>query len=399
MKTRIREISTYVLKVPLGSERFYSSQCAFPERSSFLVRVTTDDGLIGWGEGGQYGPAEPLATCVQHVLAPIVLGADALAPEVLWERMYSHVRDFGSKGPYIEAISALDVALWDIWGKSQGVPVHSLLGGAFRAEVRAYATGCYYRGNDHLSSDEDLCRLSKEAAGYVASGFKAVKAKIGLLSIEDDYRRMATVREALGPEIALLLDCNHAYNRFTAIRMASRLQDLDVRWIEEPVPPEDRDGYRYLRDRLAIAIAGGECEYTRYGFRDLIAGGCIDIAQPDISVSGGLSEWRKISAIASTWGVWTLPHVWGSGVALATALHAVASLPPLPHTANPISLQNEPVIEYDRNPNPLREELLSPPIEFTEGILTVPKDPGLGISIDEKVLQRYTVEHRCCTSR
>jgi D-galactarolactone cycloisomerase len=389
MAAKIAKISTFVLRVPLGVQRFYSSQCAFPERTSLLVRVQTEDGLVGWGEGGQYGPAEPVAVCVRNVLAPLVVGQDPLAPEVLWQRMYAHVRDFGSRGPYIEAISALDIAFWDICGKARGTPVYELLGGAFRTQVQAYATGCYYRGENHLDMESALPALAAEAAGYTAAGFRMIKAKVGLLSVEADTRRLAAIREGAGRETVLLVDCNHAYNGFTAVRMARKLEGLDVRWIEEPVPPEDLEGYRYVRDRVEMAVAGGECDYTRYGFRDLIAGGCVDIAQPDICVSGGLSEWRKISALASAWGIWALPHVWGSGVALAAALHAVAAMPPFPHTANPVGLQNEPVIEYDRNPNPLRDELLAEPIEFCCGSLVVPSGPGLGVTIDEEVLGRY----------
>ncbi len=168
------------------------------------------------------------------------------------------------------------------------------------------------------------------------------------------------------------------------------MEQYDVGWIEEPVTPEDREGYRRIRQEVNIPIAGGECEYTRYGFRDFLAGGCVDIAQPDISVCGGLSEFMKIQALASSFGVWVIPHVWGSGVAIATALHAIATIPPFPHTANPIPLQNEPVIEFDRSPNPLRDELLTTSIALVESRLPVPQGAGLGIEIDETVLQKYS---------
>jgi D-galactarolactone cycloisomerase len=141
--------------------------------------------------------------------------------------------------------------------------------------------------------------------------------------------------------------------------MGRELEKHGVLWFEEPVIPEDRAGYRKVRDALSIPIAGGECEYTRYGFRDLFVGECVDIAQPDLCVCGGFSELLKIQALASSFGVMTIPHVWGSGVALAAALHAIAAIPPSPHTANPIALQNEPVIEFDRTQNPLRDDLLS----------------------------------------
>jgi D-galactarolactone cycloisomerase len=183
--------------------------------------------------------------------------------------------------------------------------------------------------------------------------------KVGLLSVEADAERVAAVRRAVGDNVKLLADANHAYNAPMAIRMGRELEKHGVLWFEEQVIPEDRAGYRKVRDALSIPIAGGECEYTRYGFRDLFVGECVDIAQPDLCVCGGFSELLKIQALASSFGVMTIPHVWGSGVALAAALHAIAAIPPSPHTANPIALQNEPVIEFDRTQNPLRDDLLS----------------------------------------
>jgi len=190
--------------------------------------------------------------------------------------------------------------------------------------------------------------------------------------------------------MGILVDCNHAYNAATAIRMGRVLERHGCLFFEEPVPPEDRDGYRRVRQSLDIAIAGGEAEYTRWGFRDLIAGGCVDIAQPDLCVCGGFSEFQKIFALASSHGVPLTPHVWGSGVAQAAALHAIATLPPMPHTANPVPMQNEPIVEFDRNPNPLRDELLRGGLAIgRDGRVPVPQGPGLGIEVDEQVLRRY----------
>ena len=280
--------------------------------------------------------------------------------------------------------------LWDLKGQSLGVPVSDLLGGSFRDSVPAYATGCYYRGDDVLDHGKSLAKLADEATSYVRAGFRLLKIKVGLLSIQADAERVAAIRDAVGPQTGILVDCNHAYHTATAIRMGRILEQHNCLFFEEPVPPEDRDGYRRVREALDIAIAGGEAEYTRWGFRDLIAGGCVDIAQPDICVCGGLSEWQKIVALASAYGVPVLPHVWGSGVALAAALHAIAALPPMPHTANPVPLQNEPVVEFDRNPNPLRDELLRSPIALgSEGRVPVPQGTGLGIEINEEVLRRY----------
>jgi D-galactarolactone cycloisomerase len=388
---KIESIQTHILRVPLGNQRFYSSQCAFPERKSLLVEITTDEGLVGWGEGGQYGPAEPVAACINAVFAPQLIGRDPRAPGRIWEELYAATRDFGQKGAYIEAQSAIDIALWDLLGQALGQPIHRLLGGAFRDSVPAYATGFYYTGDDYMNHHADMARLTAEAQAYVETGFAMLKVKVGLLTVDADLERVTAIREIIGPTTRLLVDCNHAYNAATAIRLGRGLERLGVYWFEEPVPPEDHAGYRHVRQALDIPIAGGECEYTRYGFRDFLAGGCVDIAQPDLCAAGGFSELLKIHALASSLGVWLIPHVWGSGVALAAALHLLAILPPFPHTANPIPLQNEPVIEFDRSPNPLRDQLLVEPVTLTAGRVPVPQGPGLGIRVDAHVLRRYDV--------
>jgi D-galactarolactone cycloisomerase len=388
---KIARISTHVLRVPLGDSRFYSSQASFPERTSMLVRVETDDGLVGWGEGGQYGPPEPVASVIDDVLAPLLIGRAADDPVAVWEWLYSFSRDFGQKGTYVEAISALDIALWDLSGKALDRPVHALLGGAFRDRITAYATGCYYR-EDFRDRTSMLATLRDEAESYAGAGFGILKMKIGLLSAQEDAERVATVRAAIGDDIALLVDANHAYSATTAIRVGRALEEHGVLWFEEPVVPEDRDGYRRVREALDVPVAGGEAEFTRYGFRDLIAGGCVDIVQPDLCVSGGISEFVKIHALASTFGVLTVPHVWGSGIALAAGIQALATVPATPHTYAPVPLQNEPVIEYDRTRNPLRDDLLVENFRLEEGHLVVPQGPGLGVTVDEDVLRHYQVD-------
>lgn len=386
---RIESIETFVLRVPLVEERFFSSQCAFPARNSLLVCVRTDTGITGWGEGGQYGPPEPVAACINTVLAPLILGRDPKQPRRIWEELYAATRDFGQKGTYIEAISAIDIALWDILGQAVGEPLHCLLGGAFRDSIPAYATGCYYRGEEYLNNATSIPKLVEEARSYVSAGFDMLKIKVGLLSVEADLERATAIREAIGSETKLMVDANHAYNAFTALRMGRGLEELDVIWFEEPVPPEDHEGYRQVRGTLDMAIAGGECEFTRYGFKTFLSAGCVDIAQPDLCATGGFSEWQNIQALASSFGTWVIPHVWGSGVSLAAALHALATIPPFPHTANVIPLQNEPVVEFDRNPNALRDHLLVDPICLVDRRVPVPQGAGLGIDIDESVLIEY----------
>ncbi|MFQ3619430.1 MAG: mandelate racemase/muconate lactonizing enzyme family protein [Spirochaetales bacterium] len=395
---KVKSIETFILRVPLGKERFYSSQTAFPERNSLLIRIETDEGIVGWGEGGQYGPPEPPAACIHHVLAPLILGKDPMDRAVLWEKMYGLTRDFGQKGPYLDAISGIDIALWDIAGKYTGLPISTLLGGRFRSEVQAYATGHYYRGEDVFDYKRNLPLLKEEAQQYVGMGFRILKAKIGLLPLSQDIERLAAIREAVGPSIQLLVDANHAYNVGTAGRICRELEKMGgILWFEEPVPPEDYQGYKALRSFSSIPIAGGECEFTRFGFRELLVRGCVDILQPDLGACGGFSEFRTIEGMARAFHVPVIPHVWGSAVALASALQAIASLPPFPYTALPIPLENEPVIEYDRNPNPLRDSLATEPFTMKEGKVLIPEKPGIGITLDLDTLKKFTTETRKST--
>lgn len=385
---KIRSVTSFRLRAPLGDKIFYSSQAAFPERNSYLVRIETDSGLVGWGEGGQYGPAAPVAACVDHVLAPRLMGRDPTEPVRIWEELYAFSRDFGRKGTYVEAISAIDIALWDIAGKAAGLPVWKLLGGRFRERVAAYATGCYYPA-DFDNRSKVLDDLQAETAGYADAGFGLLKIKIGLLPLERDIERIRVIRETIGPQLGLMADANHGYNAAAAVRMGRSMEPYDIRFFEEPVPPEDREGYRKVRAEQPIAVAGGECEFTRYGFRDFIFGGCVDIVQPDIAACGGFSAFREILTLANCHNLATTPHVWGSGIAVAAALQAIATIPPFPHTANPTPLLNEPVIEFDRTHNPLRDDLLEERFTLENGCLPIPDGPGLGVSVREEILSRY----------
>ena len=390
----IDRIETFVLRAPLGAERFYYSQMACGARTSLLVRVTTSDGVVGWGEGGVSMPVEHAAACVQDILAPHLLGRDALATGPIWERLYGVTRDYGRNGTVIDAMSAIDIALWDIRGKEAGKPVHALLGGAFRDRVRRYATGLYYRGEDVEDAASQVAQGRDEAQRYVEMGFTAIKGKIGLLSVGDDLLRMEALRAAVGSEVLLMTDANHAYNRHTALRVGEALDALGFYWFEEPVVPEDVDGCAELRRQLSIAIATGETEYTRYGFLELLRRDAADILQPDLARCGGLSEGMKILALASSFHVPVCCHVWGSGVALAAALQFIAAQPPMPYTAMPRCPEHEPMLEYDCNPNPLREDLLAEMFAFDGDCVLIPQGPGLGIDIDPDVLERYTVAHR-----
>jgi D-galactarolactone cycloisomerase len=331
----ITAVRTHVLKAAL-SQPFAYSRAWYDTRTAMVVEIETDEGLIGWGEC--YGPARITAAVVQSV-APWLIGHDPLRTEFLWQMIYARLRDHGQKGAVIQGLSGIDIALWDIKGKHFGVPVHRLLGGPLRSEVQAYATGLYRR-----KSGDPLRYLAEEAAGYVADGFKAVKLKVGF-GVEEDVAVTRAVREAIGPDIALMVDANHAYDAVAAIRLGRMIEADNIGWFEEPVPPEDVAGYRAVKAAISIPIAGGECEFTRFGFRDILALRAIDIIQPDTCAAGGLSECKKIADMAEAFGVRYNPHVWGTGIAIAASLQLLAVLPShTPPSLAPVA----PMLEFDR---------------------------------------------------
>jgi D-galactarolactone cycloisomerase len=376
---RIVAINNYVLQSALD-QPFAYSQGWVTKRSATLVEVITDEGVSGWGEAFNQGlePPQIAAAVIDHALKPLVLGASPLDVEVLWHKMYHATRDYGRKGSVMAAISALDIALWDIAGKCYGVPIYQLLGGAFRARVQAYATGFY-----RVSGQGEAGRLADEALGHVEAGFSAMKIKLGF-GVSDDMAVMQAIRRALETRaVTLMVDTNHAYGLADALRLGRLLEPFDLRWYEEPVAPEDYAGYREVRSALAIPIAGGENEHSLYGFRELLGGRCVDIAQPDIGSAGGFTACRHIIALAQAYGIQVNPHVWGSAVGQAAALQLIAAVPLAHHSVHPA----EPIFEYDRSAHPFRQSLVKQPIQHGNGWIDIPRAPGLGIEVDRQGLR------------
>lgn len=369
----IAKVETFVVRQKL-EEPFYFSQWEYDQRAVCLVRVTTDDGQYGWGEG--YGPAEVVAAGV-HFLAPFVQGQDPLHTATIWQTLYRRALDFARRGVLAASLSALDIALWDLKGKLLEQPVSILLGGRRRDRVQVYATGLYFKHTADLPA-----ALAAEAHEYVNQGFRAMKMKVGL-GIEADVRNVMAVRAAIGADTRLMIDANHAYNRREARELAQRLEGIGIGWFEEPLSPEDYDGYRELRARTAIPLAGGECEYFCAGFRHLVEGPCVDIAQPDLCAAGGLTEGARIAALCHTYGVEVTPHCWGTGIAFAAGLHFTSTLDVLPGRMLPA----EPFLEMDRSENPLRDRLTQPRFVVEDGAVTVPTTPGLGVDVDADLLR------------
>jgi D-galactarolactone cycloisomerase len=374
---RIKDVRIHVLEAALR-EPFSWSLGWTGTRSALLVEIEAADRTVGWGES--YGPARPNAAVVE-AMKPLLIGADALATEALWEKLYAAFRDHGQKGLPVQALSGVDIALWDLKGRHFGVPAHRLMGGPLRTEVRAYATGLYRR-----EKGDPRAYLAEEAAGYAEEGFAAMKLKVGF-GVAEDAGVAQAVRAAIGPDVALMMDANHAYDATRAIQLGRKVADLDLGWFEEPVPPEDLAGYALVRAQQPIPVAGGECEFTRFGFREVLLRHAVDIVQPDTCAAGGLSECIKIAAMANAHGLRYVPHVWGTGVALAAALQLLSVLPNNP----PCLYPQEPILEFDRTEHPIRQAILAEPIEHARGMVRVPDRPGLGVEIDRGALARFRV--------
>lgn len=387
-RVRITAIKSHVLQYDLDEELGYSQQY-YSKRTAHLVEVQTDAGVTGWGECfGGGGIAFANKTIVERVISPMIIGMDPRDREVIWHKVYNLMRDHGQKGMPIQALSGVDIALWDIAGKLQGLPVYKLLGGAFRERIPVYGYGMMLQRRDDLVES-----FAAESEKIKAAGFRAMKMKIGL-GPQKDIELVESVRNAIGPDIDLMVDANHAYTTREAIKIGRALESLGVYWFEEPVAPEDRRGYRELCEALDVNIAGGEAEFTRWGFRDLIEGRCVDILQPEVCGLGGISEYQKVLTLAQTHFVPIVNHVWGSAIAVGTNIHLLASLPDFPGAAHPV----QPMLEYDTTPNRFREELLKEPLQISEqvaardGTIGLPTAPGLGVDPDPDFIRHFTVE-------
>ncbi|MFQ5997592.1 MAG: mandelate racemase/muconate lactonizing enzyme family protein [Dehalococcoidales bacterium] len=380
---KITGVTTYVLEELLKDKTFGWSQWVTDRRQAALCLISTDEGIEGVGEAFYLGgPAKIAAGMISDAYAPLLIGKDPFDNDVIWDFLYNRTRDQGRKGLPISALSAIDIALWDIKGKALGLPVYKLLGGAYREKAHVYATGLYEP--QHVPSIKNA--LVEEALGYKKDGFSAMKLKIGY-GIEKDMEYLKAVREAIGDDMVLMVDANHAYNAAEAIRLARKMERYDVYWFEEPVPPEDIDGYIEVKQKSNILITGGECEFTRYGFRELITRRAVDILQPDLCGTGGFTEMMKIVAMASAWNVPVIPHVWGTNVGLAASLQLFAALPHFPERRFPA----EPFFEYDRSPHPFRDKVTHEKFVMEDGYLDIPERPGLGITLDMDFVKKRTI--------
>jgi D-galactarolactone cycloisomerase len=319
------------------------------------------------GVGAAYSHPGILRLIIEDHLAPFLVGQDPARIEELWDTMYSLTRWYGRKGAAISAIGAVDTALWDLRGKLEGVPVSELLG-ARQNEVTAYASGLLWQ--------DDMALLEREARAHLESGFHLMKMRLGR-DAAYDRDAVAVVTQALGGGARLAVDGTHRYTEEAAAEFAEYLSSHDVAWFEEPFPPEDVEAYARLRARVDVPVSAGENEFGVQGFRELFRVGAVDIAQPDVARSGGITECLRIGKLAREHGVKVVTHTWSDAIALTANAHVVAALD-----------SSGMAVEVDRTGCPFMDSLLVEPPDIRDGKLHLASRPGLGVTVDRQVLER-----------
>jgi len=386
---KITRITSHVLGYDLPEPLGYSQQY-YHKRTAHLVEVETDEGITGWGECfGAGNIALANKGIVQQVIQPMVLGMDPLDRDVIWHKVYNLMRDHGQKGMPLQSLSGVDIALWDIAGKVAGLPLYKMIGGAHRDKIDVYGYGMMLRTE---SVDSLVARFTDEAAAIKGMGFKATKMKVGL-GPRDDVRLIEAVRRGVGDDYRFMIDANHAYTTHDAFYMGRAMEEFDPYWFEEPVAPEDLDGYRELRQGLRVNISGGEAEFNRWGWRALLESRGLDIAQPEVCALGGISEYLRVLALCHAHFTPVVNHVWGSAVAVATNMHLLAAMPPLPGGLHPW----EPMLEFDTTHNSFRDDLLTTPLDIqgqvaaNNGTVALPMGPGIGVTPDRDFVRKFNI--------
>jgi len=330
-------------------------------RKQIVVRVVTDDGLTGTGEAFAYGAPLAVVSVIDESLAPLLIGQDPLRIEALVDLMHRATMIYGRRGLAMFAISGVEIALWDVLGKALGAPVCALLGGAIRPRLPAYASLLRY------DAPADVARACRH---FVSEGFRMLKLH------QTDVESVRAAREAVGPDVELMLDANCPWSPEGAIGMARALAPHRLFWLEEPVwPPEDYAGLARVAAATETPIALGENESTLFGFREIVERRAADILQPSITKVGGISEFKKIAALAQAVNVPIAPHSFYFGPGLAATLHVAASFGgSLP-------------VEFPTGE--LETPFLARPIEAHDGWVEVPQGPGLGVEINEEAIRRH----------
>ncbi|MBM4435667.1 MAG: mandelate racemase/muconate lactonizing enzyme family protein [Actinobacteria bacterium] len=383
---KITDVEAFILESPYENRPPEGSDEAHGVKHCLLLKVSTDDGLVGWSDvetsphvAAAVVSAPESGAGVFEGLRSLVVGEDPFEVERLWDKIYRGTIYYGRRGVAMQVLSGFDIACHDIMGKATGRPLHKLLGGARRDRVRAYASTLF-------RSTPDAMRRACEF--YLSRGFTAVKFGWGVFGQDrrQDIALVAAAREALGPDVALLVDPGWMVNRsaYDAIELCRALEPYDIFWLEDFLHPECYDGYAAVKAAgVKTRLAAGEQEATAWGFRDLIQRGRIDVAQPDLSRCGGLTQARKIAWEAEHAGIDVCPHAWLTDLLTAASLHFNAVLP------------RALFLEYNVCENPMLREIIRNPVRLEAGgFILVPQGPGLGIEVDEKAVRRFCVNSK-----
>jgi D-galactarolactone cycloisomerase len=375
---KITSIHGYHLAFQLP-EAVGNSTGFFDRREAFVLRLEGEGGISGWGEASAVQQA--VSGYIRQKLAKIVLGRPA---HETGKRYAEMTEGFGydRQGTAMLAVSAVDMALHDAAAREQGVSISTLLGGALRERVLAYASGPFFKPNGDPYRD-----FEKDTEALLSRNFRAIKPRCGFTP-EADGKMAAGLRRQLGPDRALMVDINQGYTAAAAVDSARHMQEAGLLWIEEPVRPDDIPGYLRMAQASSTAIAGGESLSTLAGFRDFLAAGCVSVLQPDLSICGGYSGFRRVAALAEAYGIPVMPHVFGTVVNLMSSLQMAAVLKahrgggPLPY----------PFIECDATYNPLLS-LAGDVGPEADGCIAVPDRPGIGLTLTEEQLAPFVTEH------
>jgi L-alanine-DL-glutamate epimerase-like enolase superfamily enzyme len=367
----IESVSVCVARVALENVTSFATRTV-SARDYCLVKVRSSEGVEGIGfcyVGSAGGRIAQVA--VQELLAPILVGQDSLRVEGLWQAMYSESLLQGRSGSVMRAISILDTALWDLNARTAKLPLYQYLGAYVVDRVPAYASGGYYLDGKTPEM------LGEELAGYVEAGFKAVKMKVGRLSPSEEEDRIAAAREAVGADVYLMLDANNAWSDVpTALTYMRRYEPYDPYWMEEPFGPDDIDSHAKLAQLSPVVIATGEIGYGRWYHKELLDKRGAEILQTDAVVCGGITEWKRIAAMAAGYGVTMCPH-WFHDV----HVQLVAATP------------NARYVEFFPDDKVLNfRRLIDTQLRHEDGNLILPKTPGLGFNFDEKAVKKYALD-------
>ncbi len=366
---KIVEVRATALSMPLQNTRPLGTGRPV-KKDVVVVKLRTEDGIIGWGEAHHALAPTVVAALVNENIAPIVIGEDAMAVEEVWLKVYA--RQGQTHGPgwaLYKALSGVDMAIWDARGKALGQPVYRLLGGA-KKKIRAYAGGI-------ALGWQPPPQLLDEARAFVAQGYTALKLRLGD-SVERDVERVRHVRQHLGEAVDIMVDCNTRYTALDFARALPALEECSVFWVEEPFTPDNLADYEAFSRRTRLPLAAGENHFTRYQARQLLEGGAIGIIQPDPCKCGGVTECKKIADLASAWRRPFAPHTGMSAIDGAACVHLLCAA------------SNGLIYEADcAAVNPFRDELVRGAPKVAGGFIEPGDAPGLGIDVDESLFARW----------